>query len=385
MVVLNDMSNDARVDREARSLAGVGHDVQVFALRSSETRPTEPRDGYVVHRVADFTTATLERPLAKLGQRVQRTKVLRRSILAQSPDVVHCHDSDALAIAAPVAFKMGAKCIYDAHELFPDSLEQQPFRRSALVQSYYKTAEARLVPKCHGVIAVSNLLADELRRRFGVDPVVVANCIEKRPLEDRSTLKRVLGIPETSVVALYQGGLLLGRAIDELVDAVALVPEILLVVQGTGPYEGAMKKRVVDRGVSDRVFFMGQVPFHQLFELTCGADIGTVFLDGLTRNHQLAWTNRMFMYMMAGIPIAATDLPGAANVLLPSGAGLLAPAGDVLGMAEVLAKLARDPTLRIRMGARARELAEKVFNWQEQEKGLLDLYASVLNPCASSS
>ncbi|MDZ4166721.1 MAG: glycosyltransferase, partial [Coriobacteriia bacterium] len=165
-----------------------------------------------------------------------------------------------------------------------------------------------------------------------------------------------------------------GRAIDELVDAVARVPSIHLVVQGRGEYEQPMRRRVVECGIGDRVTFMGQVPHERLFALTCGADVGTVFLDGVTLNHRIAWTNRMFMYMMAGIPTAASDLPGASAVLLPEGAGLVAPPGDVAAMADVLARLAADPALRERLGLAGRAAAEREYNWGVQEQRLLGVY-----------
>jgi glycosyltransferase involved in cell wall biosynthesis len=135
-----------------------------------------------------------------------------------------------------------------------------------------------------------------------------------------------------------------------------------------------MEARVQERGIGDRVYFMGQVPQEKLFDYTCGADIGTCFLDGVTLNHRLAWPNRLFMYFMAGIPSVVTDLPGMAALVDEHEVGLKAAPGDVASMAAAIARLAADPGLRAAMGARARRTAEERFNWERESAKLLAVY-----------
>lgn len=377
MLVLNDMRDDARVIREARSLAAVGHDVRVLALRSPDLPDIEERDGFTVRRVADFTRASLRQPVRKLRERRTRERAMGAAVADSAPDLVHCHDTNTLDIGAPAARALGVPYVYDAHELYPDSLMQRPFQRSWAVQRYLRAAERRLIPGAAAVITVSDGHARVLRERYGVQPIIVANCPVLQAVADRTLLKRTLGLSPETVVVLYQGAILPGRAVDELVDAVTRVQGVHLVVQGSGDYEPAMRNRVEQRGIVDRVTFMGHLPHERLFLLTCGADIGTLFLDGITLNHKLTWPNRLFMFLMAGIAVAATDLPGSAAVLQPSGAGLLVAPGDVGAMAAALDKLASQPQLRAEMGERGRRLAEERFNWAHEEQKLLGVYARI--------
>lgn len=377
MLVLNDMRDDARVKREARSLASEGHTVEVLALRADDLPETEESDGFTVKRVADFTRATLRQPVRKLVERRKREQALCSAAIDSRPDIIHCHDTNTLAVGVAAAHVLGVPYVYDAHELYPDSLMQRPFQRSFFIQRHLRALEARSIPKAAAVITVSDGHAEVLKERFGVTPIVVANCPPLQQPCDRGALRAELGLPSETVVALYQGAILLGRAVDELVDAVARVPSIHLVVQGTGEYEPVMRRRVEQMGIADRVTFMGHLPYERLFDLTCGADIGTLFLDGVTLNHRLTWPNRLFMYLMAGIPIAATDLPGVARIIEPSRTGLLAPAGDVDAMADILARLASDPQMRREMGSRGRTLAEERYNWEHEEQKLLNLYRSL--------
>jgi glycosyltransferase involved in cell wall biosynthesis len=377
MLVLNDMRDDARVKREARSLAAQGHAVEVLALRADDLPETGQSDGFTVRRVADFTRATLRQPMRKLAERRARVHAMRSAVIDSRPDIIHCHDTNTLDVGVAAARALGVPYVYDAHELYPDSLTQRPFQGSFLVQRYLRALEARSIPGAAAVITVSDGHAEVLAERFGVRPVVVANCPPLQDLGDRGVLKRELGLAPDTVVALYQGTILLGRAVDELVAAVARVPQIHLVVQGTGEYEPVMRRRVDELGIANRVTFMGHLPYERLFDLTCGADIGTLFLDGVTLNHRLTWPNRLFMYLMAGIPIAATDLPGAARVMGSSETGFLAPAGDIGAMADILERLASNPELRREMGSRGRVLAEQRYNWEHEEQKLLDVYRSL--------
>ncbi|MDZ4179380.1 MAG: glycosyltransferase, partial [Coriobacteriia bacterium] len=203
MLVLNDMRDDARVIREARSLAGAGHLVEVLALRNPELSDTEQRDGFTIRRVGEFTQATLGQPVRKLHERLARARAIRAAVLDSAPDIVHCHDTNTLDIGAPAARVLGVPYVYDAHELYPDSLIQRPFQRSWVVQRYLRAAERRLIPGATAVITVCDGAASVLRERYGVEPVIVANCPDLQPVADRSQLKRSLGLAPGTPVVLY--------------------------------------------------------------------------------------------------------------------------------------------------------------------------------------
>jgi glycosyltransferase involved in cell wall biosynthesis len=374
MVVLNDMTADARVEREATTLGADDHEVVVVALTGPHLPIDEHADGYLVRRVADVSSASMVNPAAKIRQQNRRTRALAATAKAWRPDVVHAHDTPALPAAWAAARACGASLVYDAHELYPDSLEQQRAQGSLPIRAYWRHVERRLVPRADAVITVSDGLRDVLFERYGVAADVLPNVPRLVPIQDRGLLRRRLGIADSSLIVLYQGSLFEGRSLEPLVDAVASDSSLTLVVQGAGPGEAAMRERVRVRGIERRSVFMGRVAPEHLFAQTCGADIGTVFLDGVTLNHKLAWPNRLFMYFMAGIPAVVTDLPGMRSLVCGHGLGLATPPRDVPAMARAIQRLARDPSLRASFGLRARRLAETRFNWQAESKTLLSLY-----------
>lgn len=51
MFVYNNCKNDARVLKEARTLAEAGYDVRIIAVLDKDTEPYEERDGFKIIRV----------------------------------------------------------------------------------------------------------------------------------------------------------------------------------------------------------------------------------------------------------------------------------------------------------------------------------------------
>ena len=164
------------------------------------------------------------------------------------------------------------------------------------------------------------------------------------------------------------------QSLLELADAIAQVEDAVLVVQGTGAGLEPMRARVAELGLTDRTHFMGWVPTEDLYSYTCGATVGTVFLDGIELSHQNAWPNRLFLYFMAGVVPAVTDLPGMSLIVDGESIGVKAAPRDSESMAQAIRWLIEHPEEREEMAARGRTLAETTYNWEVQSGRLLDLY-----------
>src|SRR4051812_153551 len=79
----------------------------------------------------------------------------------------------------------------------------------------------------------------------------------------------------------------------------------------------------------------------------------------------------------AGTPVVASDIAGYRDVARDGVDGVLVPAGDPAALGEALRDLALDPQRRERMGAAARERAER-FAWPRVASEVLDAYADAI-------
>ena len=88
-------------------------------------------------------------------------------------------------------------------------------------------------------------------------------------------------------------------------------------------------------------------------------------------------SNKLFEYVIAGLPVVATDFPEIRRVVKTHDLGLLANAGDDLQLRTALQSLVDSPTLR-RKYARNASRARPHLNWEQQESQLVTLYQRLL-------
>jgi glycosyltransferase involved in cell wall biosynthesis len=78
-----------------------------------------------------------------------------------------------------------------------------------------------------------------------------------------------------------------------------------------------------------------------------------------------------------GRPVVTTDVPGCRDAVEPGVSGLLVPPRDARALADAVLRLADDASLRERMGAAGRALAERDFGLAGVVQAHLDLYAEL--------
>ena len=78
--------------------------------------------------------------------------------------------------------------------------------------------------------------------------------------------------------------------------------------------------------------------------------------------------------MAAGRPVVASRVGGLAEAIVPEETGLLVPPGDPTALATALARLARDPGLRARLGAAGRARVRARYTTARMAEGTLACY-----------
>lgn len=80
-----------------------------------------------------------------------------------------------------------------------------------------------------------------------------------------------------------------------------------------------------------------------------------------------------------GRAIVATDVPGCREIVIPGETGLLVPPRDAKALADVIARLLRDPELSARLGANGRRLVESSFSEEKVAAQTLAVYREMLD------
>jgi glycosyltransferase involved in cell wall biosynthesis len=147
---------------------------------------------------------------------------------------------------------------------------------------------------------------------------------------------------------LYVGRLSPEKGIDVLLDAIRTL-DVELVVAGAGPQESALRS-----AAPPSVTFLGHVDRDDLPALY--ADVDALVVPSLSE----PWGMALNEGAAAGLPLVATDAAGGAYDLVVEGEnGFRVPAGDATALRDALRRLAEDPALRARMGARSVEVGAR--------------------------
>jgi glycosyltransferase involved in cell wall biosynthesis len=377
MLVRNRYTNDTRVEKEARTLVDAGHRVTVLADAGPGLPELETRDGSEIMRVA--------RRGARLpGLRfVLHELRLARRLRATRPTVLHAHDSNALVPVALAARSLRVPYVYDAHDLWLGRPRRERSRLYfALNQLYYRLVERLLVPRAAATITVSQPIVEHLRGRYRLRRVaLVPNYPDINGDVDRRELRGLPGgeaiDPDTPVV-LYIGGLMAGRGLEQLVDAIGLVPSVQLVLLGSGVLEGPLLARAVERGA--RVHLLAPVAPSEVEAYAASAGIGVSPIVGSCLNYRYSLPNKLFQYMAAGIPVVASDFPQVHDIVEGARCGLIADTRRPGAIADAIRRILADPDEAAAMGARGRAAVADRFNWSASASVLREVYDTIEGP-----
>jgi glycosyltransferase involved in cell wall biosynthesis len=374
MLVRNPYTHDSRVEKEARTLVDAGHRVSIVADAAPGFPARERRDGADVHRVA-------RRGPAIPGVRfVVHEWRLARRLRALLPTVLHAHDTNALVPVALAARRLGIGYVYDAHDLWLGRPRRGRGRLYfALSQRYHRLVERLLVPRAAATLTVSPPIADHLRRAYRLPRVyLVPNYPEVGPPVARRELRELEGgetIDPAKPIVIYLGGLMAGRGLEQLVDAMALVPDAQLVMLGSGAEEGPLLARAVERGSS--VVVRPPVSPGLVEAYAASADVGVSPIVPSCLNYRYSLPNKLFQYMAAAIPVVASDLPQVREVVESGDCGLVVDTTRPDAIAEGIRRVLADRAEALAMGARGRAAVVDRYNWAVSAAVLRAVYDRV--------
>ena len=420
LLLNNPFTMDSRSWKLATSLGAAGHDVTVIARAGGDLPSHEIGAGYTVLRLAPVRTlgwlpapglpaAGAERQrgagfrgwlrdtlgrAAQAGRYLLRTRstatAIERELAAahgtrshgagdHGPgdpiDIWQAEGLVMLPVALRLRRRLGGHVVYDSRDIGPQSA-----RFARLPGSWRRLlarSERGWARAADAIVTVNRPYAEQLRKAFGRDPLIVANGPlpfdppdpPERRFHDR------LGLPAGQRVAVMVGAVVAHRGIELACAAIADVPATALVVVG----DGEAKTRIVAEAArlpqADRIHFMPSLPPADLPAWTAAADVAVMPIEPSTLNHRLTTPTRLYDAMGAGVPVVASDLPGMAAVVRETGIGVLVDptcaAAIAAGIREVLDA---PPERRAAWRAACLAAARGPYAWHDGVDRLVALY-----------
>lgn len=347
--------------RTVEHLERQGHRVLVFG--SAGGGPPIPAPGEFV---AIPSVAIPGRGEYRFSTRL--SKAARARLDAFDPDLIHIATPDILGLAAlRYGRRRGTAVVSSFHTHYSSYLRYYHCGWLEPLAWWYLR---RFYARCRQTYVPSASMLEELRARgFSGDLRLWARGIDAEAFgAGRRSLpwRRGLGIGDEEVVVAFVSRLVKEKGLDAFAAATEELARRGLahrrLIVGEGPERERLAARLPD------AIFTGHLEGADLARAYASADIF------LFPSETETFGNVTLEAMASGLPVVCANATGSSFLVEEGVCGFLAPPQ---ALAEPLARLVADPSLRARLGAAARARAER-FSWAEAMRLLESYYRDAL-------
>jgi glycosyltransferase involved in cell wall biosynthesis len=288
------------------------------------------------------------------------------------PDVVHTHliHADVHGQLAASALRVpGVSSVHDTARFY----YREPFRSAGRLAG--RLAARRIAISEHVARFLREMRlapADRIRVvHYGIEPSAWS------AHQGEATRARAdLGISSNEIVVGIASRLVPGKGhevlIEAFADAVHEVPELRLLIAGSGSEEQALRALAARRGPAGTVRFLGFVDDVRKFLIACDVLVFPT-LPELSEGFGLAALEAM----AAHLPVVASAVGSLSEVVDDGRTGLLVQPGSVEALRAAIVRLARDRALREQLGCGGANRARECFGLDEMVSRTISVYEEV--------
>jgi len=351
--IINDISTDQRVMKQAAVLRSLGCSVTVVCRRKADFNFAS--DDFRAYRFRFYINRG---PLFYFIFNIR----LLIFLLFKRYDIYVANDLDTLLPNYIVSRLRRKPLVYDSHEYFTGQYGLQERRFS---YNTWKKIERCIVPRLRYMITVSDSIAELYNAEYGVSPEVIRNAAYSSSGIVPARLEEI-GIKNNDFRLIIQGaGLNPGRGVPELLDAMKLVSGVHLIIIGSGDALSTIKMKISSLGLNERVTLISQLPWREMMRYTIACDAGISLDKDTCINQKLSLPNKLFDYLSAGIPVIASPLPEVSKIIHEFNCGVVAEAVTPECISKAIIKLRDNKELTAGMKESAKT-ASKVLNWERE-------------------
>ena len=371
---------DGRVfHKEAKSLANLGYEVSVVGWVFNGDGMDDTVDG--IRLVFLPFTMNKEQSVFRKAS-FFRKKVLPevvKAVIARKPDVIHCYDLSTLPVGIRALRKIKCKLIYDS----PEDRPRLEYYQYKLWGIFTYLLERRYLRKVHGVITVSNHIAEKFIKRK-IPTEVIYNTprydlIKELLTKEIGDVREELDLPKDNILVGYIGSMNFRKKFDNYVKALKhLDKNVSLVLVGGD--EATMKnyrKLAKELGVGKRLFTSTRVDYDKCLKYMYALDIGLqALMSDAMAEHTLP--TKIFDYMALKKPYITPPLLDMAAFTRKWKSGFVLDNREPKEIARTIAEAISDPARLKAMGEEGNRNIRKEFSWEKMEARLGRFYKRVL-------
>lgn len=308
------------------------------------------------------------------GGRLKRMLLTARAIYSQvmelQPHVVHFHDPELMSIGRKIAAQ-GIKVIYDVHEDVPKQVMNKhwiPKLLRPVISSVVAWQEKYTAQKISGIVAATEIIANRFKK-YNQHTTAIHNY----PILAELT-KVDVAWEERKLELCYLGSISETRGIIPLLDALG---QKNLTLELAGPYSNTEITTKIEQHTNrNLVHYHGILNRDAVTKLLSQVKIGIVTLLP-TPSYVESLPIKLLEYMLAGIPVVASDFKLWQQYVKANNCGLMVNPENPIEIAKACSYLLENPALAKQMGENGRQAVMKHYTWEQEQKKLLVFYHSI--------
>ncbi len=368
-ISINHKPDDDRIYyKEVLSLAKRYDDIWVVIPEASSA----PKDSPVSFRFYPMYTHDLGR--------LFQISTLARLTLELKPDLIHCHEPESLRTAMIVKRKTGCAVIYDSHELYPAAYaERFPMALRNAAERVIGWFERREFEGLDGAVGATWGVTSYLKKHLATPHITTLLNV---PVPEVFTPGPVLDAGDR-IVFCHEGFLSFDRGLREMLEAVRLVAarhriQFRIVGDVFDAEKAWLESFVAEHGLEDVVYRTGWLPYEKVGAALQGCHAGMICFQQ-THNNTIASPNKLFNYLLYGIPILAPSYISAVErIVKEEDCGILFPRLEPADIAASMEAFLENEEHRLTLSANALRASETKYTWKVMEERLYDVYDKVL-------
>jgi len=348
--------------KECKSLAKAGYDVSLIV---ADGKGDEIKNDIYIYDVG--------KPSNRLRRIIKTTKAVYEKAVMLNAEIYHLHDPELLQYSSKLK-KNGKKVIFDSHEFYGLQIQDKQyipkfFRR--IIAKTYMCYEAHACRKIDSVIQIctvngNNYFENRCKMNAFITNVPIISNLNPSYNVLFSDRKKVI----------YIGSLTYSRGITHLIQASSYT-DIQIILAGswdTELYEEQVKKMHEFQNV-EYIGFLDITKMNLVLD-NCLAGISTLLDVGQYYQCDTLST-KIYEYMAMGLPVIFFNSPYNNLINKKFEFGICVDPSNSKEIACAIDYLKNNPDEAKKMGERGRELILNLYNWEVEEKKLLELYSII--------
>lgn len=370
--------NAGRIFKQTLSVARSGFFSSVIICgKAREGLPRQERLTYgrIIDRIGSNINGRKTSVFGRVQEQVSWSRAVYKRYARSDISVVNAHSVAVLPVCYLLSRRLGAKLIYDTHELETETTVSRGMQRMI-----FKVIERLLIGKCDAMFVVSESIAEWYRRQYpDLRPVIVRNIPIREDFGQPVNIRELLPVPADKRLFIHVGNLVEGRNIPAILEAFATpaVDAHIVFLGGDGQLGTLVHEYCVRH---PNIHRLPPVSPTEVVSYVAACDVGLCLTQSSCLSFKLGLSNKALEYAKAGVPFFFTDHPEIRRLL-----GTAFNGWCINDQARNLADAIIELTASAIERASADMAMLRLPIWDEEAEAMMAAYFALISPAELSA